>query len=90
LSVTVIFICAHSEDGAMGFILNRPQHMRFEELVETLNLDGDRKDCSIPALRRPFGERLRFPHSARRAAGFGPRLRAPFRRLHEPVDDAGE
>ena len=51
---SVIFICAHSEDGAMGFILNRPQYMRFEELVETLNLDGDRKDCSsrLSAARR--------------------------------------
>lgn len=26
---TVIFICAHSDDGAMGFILNRPQQLTF-------------------------------------------------------------
>lgn len=40
---TVIFVCAHSEDGAMGFILNRPQPLRFQELVENLNLDNRRK-----------------------------------------------
>lgn len=36
----VIFVCAHSEDGAMGFILNRPQPLRFEQIVENLDL-GD-------------------------------------------------
>ena len=37
---TVIFVCAHSENGAMGFIVNRPQPLRFEELMENLDLDG--------------------------------------------------
>lgn len=38
-SRTVIFVCAHSEDGAMGFVLNRPQGMRFPELMRKLGLD---------------------------------------------------
>ncbi|SOE17655.1 putative transcriptional regulator [Hoeflea halophila] len=37
---TVIFICAHSEDGAMGFILNRPQPVQFHELLDNLDLDS--------------------------------------------------
>jgi len=37
---SVIFVCAHSDDGAMGFILNRPQPLGFEELLENLDLDS--------------------------------------------------
>lgn len=37
---TVIFVCAHSEDGAMGFILNRPQPVQFHELLDNLDLDS--------------------------------------------------
>jgi len=45
---TVIFVCAHSEDGAMGFIINRPQPLLFAELVENLELDSREQppDCS--------------------------------------------
>lgn len=46
---TVIFVCAHSEDGAMGFILNKPQPMSFDELVESLNLDSRRKGRPMQA-----------------------------------------
>lgn len=35
---TVIFVCAHSADGAMGFILNRPQPLQFHELLANLDL----------------------------------------------------
>lgn len=37
---TVIFVCAHSDDGAMGFILNRPQPVQFHELLDNLDLDN--------------------------------------------------
>lgn len=36
---TVVFICAHSEDGAMGFVLNRPQGMAFDELISKLGIE---------------------------------------------------
>jgi putative transcriptional regulator len=36
----VILVCAHSEDGAMGFIVNRPQPLQFEQLLESLELGG--------------------------------------------------
>lgn len=35
---TVIYICAHSDDGAMGFVLNRARDMSFGELLIQLNL----------------------------------------------------
>lgn len=48
---TVIFVCAHSEEGAMGFILNRPQPVLFHELVERLDLDSHR-----PSRNRPLAK----------------------------------
>lgn len=35
---TVIYVCAHSEDGAMGFILNRARDMSFSDLLVQLGL----------------------------------------------------
>ena len=35
---TVIYVCAHSEDGAMGFILNRARDMSFPDLLVQLDL----------------------------------------------------
>jgi len=40
---TVIFVCAHSKDGAMGFILNRPQPVQFQDLLDSLDLDEAEK-----------------------------------------------
>ncbi|MEM9395195.1 MAG: YqgE/AlgH family protein [Pseudomonadota bacterium] len=41
--LSVVYICAHSEDGAMGLIVNKPTpEVRFEDLLEQLNIDkGD-------------------------------------------------
>jgi putative transcriptional regulator len=35
---SVVYICAHSEDGAMGFIINRPQPMSFTDVLLHLQL----------------------------------------------------
>ena len=47
---SVIYICAHSKEGAMGLILNKPQSkLRFSKLLEQLDIsvDGDVKDVRI-------------------------------------------
>ncbi len=37
---SVVFICSHTEDGAMGLVINKPApRMVFADLVEKLNLD---------------------------------------------------
>lgn len=37
---TVIYMCAHNEDGAMGLVVNRPiDSMTFEEMLEQLEID---------------------------------------------------
>lgn len=39
---TVIYVCAHSEDGAMGFIINRPQDVSFSDILMHLKIvEGD-------------------------------------------------
>lgn len=55
---TVIFICAHSEDGAMGFVINRQQGMGFDELIKKLEMDKPGRDISAVA---PAGEPVDFP-----------------------------
>ena len=44
---SVIYICAHSADGAMGLIVNkRAEELKFSELLDQLELDGG--DGSVP------------------------------------------
>lgn len=38
---TVIYMCAHSEDGAMGLIINKPaEDLEFSELLERLDINA--------------------------------------------------
>ncbi len=37
---TVTFICEHSDDGAMGIIINRPLDVMLSEIFEQLSLSG--------------------------------------------------
>jgi putative transcriptional regulator len=43
---SVVYVCAHSAAGAMGFIINRPQPISFSEILVHLNLT-DQDDDSI-------------------------------------------
>ncbi|MBB44184.1 MAG: hypothetical protein CMM44_10530 [Rhodospirillaceae bacterium] len=48
-SRTVIYICAHTEEGAMGIILNRfAENINFCDLMEQLNLPVLDKNENIP------------------------------------------
>ena len=59
---TVVFVCAHSEDGAMGFILNRPQPLQFQELLDNLDLDKNEKSKDRPIGDAEVSDRARdFP-----------------------------
>ncbi len=38
---SVVFLCAHSEDGALGLIVNKPsREIRFQNLIEQLDLES--------------------------------------------------
>jgi len=59
---TVIFVCAHSEDGAMGFILNRPQPVQFQELLDNLDIEKGGGDKEHESLKNALSDRARdFP-----------------------------
>lgn len=64
---TVIYMCEHSTDGAMGLVINRPLEISVGEVLEQLDMDG--VDVTEPVysggpvqpergfvLHRPFGE----------------------------------
>src|SRR5262245_19811731 len=47
---SVIYMCAHSEQGAMGLIVNqRAPHISFTELLEQLSIEGEAAGESQPA-----------------------------------------
>jgi len=54
-SRTVVYICAHSDDGAMGFIINRPQQLNFSDVLLHLDLIGEDEVIRMP------GSTLDFP-----------------------------
>lgn len=46
---SVIYLCAHSEDGAMGLILNQPSRVKnFPELLVQLNIIAPEEQISLP------------------------------------------
>ena len=49
---TVIYVCAHSPDGAMGFIINRAREMSFCDLLVQLNLIEQEDAIRLPARTR--------------------------------------
>ena len=56
---SVVFMCAHSEDGALGLIINKPTpELKFAALLEQLGLDGSdpKRDIQVTIQRwsRPF------------------------------------
>lgn len=47
---SVIYLCAHSEDGAMGLIVNQPSRVRnFPELLVQLNIIAPEEQISLPS-----------------------------------------
>jgi putative transcriptional regulator len=47
---SLIYICAHSSEGAMGIIVNQPaSHISFRELLVQLNVVGDADKIELPS-----------------------------------------
>ncbi len=45
---SVIYVCAHSPGGAMGFIINKPQPMSFSELLTQIGIVESESDIRLP------------------------------------------
>lgn len=51
---TVIFVCAHSSDGAMGFVLNRPQQLTFPDVLLHLEIVDQDQAIRLPETTKAF------------------------------------
>jgi len=51
---SVIYMCAHSEEGAMGIIVNQAQQMMFPDLLVQLGLLKDEEAIRLPSSARDF------------------------------------
>src|SRR5512138_2589496 len=50
----VIYVCAHSEEGAMGIIINQAQQMRFPDLLVQLGILNEQEAIRLPVNTRDF------------------------------------
>ncbi len=75
---SVIYLCAHSNEGAMGLIINqRVPHLSFSELLEQLNISGEPEKAAPKTLTEaaeadPFQSSAQQPgrqNTGRRSAG---------------------
>lgn len=46
---SVVFLCAHSDEGAMGFIVNQPQEVGFPDLLVQLGVMDEDQAIKLPA-----------------------------------------
>ncbi len=51
---TVVYICAHSDDGAMGFVINRAQQLSFSDVLLHLDLVGEDEVIRLPGTTLDF------------------------------------
>ena len=81
---SVIYICAHSSEGAMGIIVNQPAaNISFPDLLVQLDVVGTSDLIQLPPTRR------RREGAQGRPSRNQPRLRAAFERfLHRELDAA--
>lgn len=49
---SIIYVCAHSEEGAMGLIINQVQQMLFPELLVQLGVLDERQAIRLPERAR--------------------------------------
>lgn len=51
---SVIYVCAHSEEGAMGLIINQVQQMRFPDLLVQLGIMDEQEAIRLPSKTKDF------------------------------------
>ena len=51
---SVIYVCAHSDEGAMGLIINQSQQMLFPDLLVQLGILNEQEAIRLPAETRDF------------------------------------
>jgi putative transcriptional regulator len=51
---SVIYVCAHSDEGAMGLIINQSQPLRFPDLLVQLGIMNEQEAIRLPPPTRDF------------------------------------
>ena len=51
---TVVYLCAHSAEGAMGLVINRSQEMVFPDLLVQLGIMEEHETIKLPPKTRDF------------------------------------
>lgn len=51
---SVIYVCAHSDEGAMGLIINQTQPLRFPDLLVQLGIINEQEAIRLPPPTRDF------------------------------------
>jgi putative transcriptional regulator len=51
---SVVYICAHSSEGAMGFVINQSQHLNFVDILRHLKIVEDEDAILLPDETRDF------------------------------------
>lgn len=51
---SVVYICAHGQEGAMGIIINQAQGLRFPDLLVQLGIVDEQEAIRLPASTRDF------------------------------------
>ena len=67
-SKTITYICEHNEEGAMGFMVNRPMKLTVGELLDQLGISGTVSTRTTGARRRSGEDGARFHPAQRRRA----------------------
>jgi len=67
-SRAVIYVCAHSDEGAMGLIINQPQSMLFPDLLVQLGIVDEKAAIRLPRRTREIVVRNGGP--VERSRGF--------------------
>lgn len=65
---SVIYICAHSEEGAMGLIINQVKQMLFPDLLVQLGIMDEKQAIRLPARTRDLA--IRHGGPVDRSRGF--------------------
>jgi hypothetical protein len=79
---TVVYLCEHTERGALGLVINKPIDIKLKNLFEKVDLSWTRRTGrAAGVLRRPGADRARL----RAARGLGDTTGLQLHAVHRPA-----
>lgn len=56
----VICVCAHSDEGALGLVINRPHSIRMQDVLDQLEIPWERQESPMVFMGGPVGQERGF------------------------------